>query len=276
MAWSQADTAAIGGPEVVSPYEEDYASPYRMIEGGASAEDSARVIPGYTTYGDFDTDAIFERQARAKRDTAILQLAFESCDHRFPTLGAINSPFGPRHGRMHYGLDIELESGDAVLSAFEGLVRISRFHQQFGNVIVVRHANGLETLYGHLSERLVETGDHVEAGDLIGLGGSTGRSTGSHLHFETRYLGQPIDPQLLFDARTGDLRSDTLMVHPGLFTLVDKQKARARAGREYRVRRGDTLSSIAHRYKTTVSSLCSTNKLTRRSKLRVGQRLHVK
>ncbi|HRT53855.1 MAG TPA: M23 family metallopeptidase [Flavobacteriales bacterium] len=168
---------------------------------------------------------IFERIERARNESTTLELSTSACDHTFPVCGAINSRFGPRHGRMHYGVDIDLEHGDTIVSAFEGVVRVSRYHRQFGHVVVVRHANGIETLYGHMSERKVEVGDHVEAGDLIGLGGSTGRSSGNHLHFETRYLGQPIDPQLLFNVQEGELRTSTLRVHPGLFAVENRVKS---------------------------------------------------
>ncbi|MBL0044358.1 MAG: peptidoglycan DD-metalloendopeptidase family protein [Flavobacteriales bacterium] len=273
---AQSDTLSIGGLEVSSPYGEGYSENYAGVRDIWNADDSARVIPCYTLYSGFDTESIFDRTYNAKKDSTRLQLATNACDSHFPICGAINSPFGRRHGRMHYGLDIELDTGDPVVCAFEGMVRISRFHKQFGNVIVVRHANGLETLYGHLSELLVEPGDHVEAGDLIGLGGSTGRSTGAHLHFETRYLGQPIDPQLFFNVKEGELRASTLLVHPGLFTVIHSGNANSKGGGSYKVRRGDTLSSIARRQRTTVRALCSANRIGVRSKLRVGQRLRLK
>ncbi len=266
----------IGGPETLTPYAEDYGSPGGELHRSITAEDSAKHIPCYSLYGDFDTESIFERIDRAKRDTATLTLAHAACDHQFPICGALNSPFGRRHGRMHYGIDIDLEVGDPVLCAFEGMVRISKYHRQFGHVVVVRHANGLETLYAHLSERGVKVGDHVEAGDRLGLGGSTGRSTGAHLHFETRYLGQPIDPQLLFNTVDGDLRTETLVVHPGLFSVASATSKVDRTVRTYRVRKGDTLSAIARRHRTTVKAICSANRISSRSKLRVGQRLRLK
>lgn len=274
-AQSQPDTSAIGGPEVMTPYAEGYNTVLPASENGHDAwiaEDSARFIPGHALYGEFDTEVIFERSARANSDSTVLELSTSPCDHVFPVCGQLNSAFGPRHRRMHYGVDIDLERGDPVVCAFEGVVRISRFHKQFGNVVVVRHSNGLETLYGHLSERLAEVGDHLEAGEVLGLGGSTGRSTGDHLHFETRYLGQPIDPQLLFDVREGELKTSKLHVHPGLFAAVAKAKAALHQG-AYTVRRGDTLSSIARRHHTTVNSLCKLNRIRSGGKLRVGQRL---
>jgi murein DD-endopeptidase MepM/ murein hydrolase activator NlpD len=275
LAQDRPDTAAIGGLEVMTPYAEGYNS----VTGGSDGTDgedllvdSAHFIPGHALYGDFDTEVIFERSARANRDSTVLEISSSACDHEFPVCGELNSPFGPRHRRMHYGIDIDLQRGDPVVSAFEGVVRVSRFHKQFGHVVVVRHANGLETLYGHLSERKVQAGDHVEAGELLGLGGSTGRSTGDHLHFETRYLGQPIDPQLLFNVREGELRTTTLNVHPGLFSAVAKAKASLRQG-SHTVRRGETLSSIARTHRTTVKALCRLNRIRSTSTLRVGQRL---
>ena len=275
FAQTHPDTSAIGGLEVMTPYAEGYNSvPSAGEDAHAewSSEDSAHFIPGHALYGEFDTEVIFERSAHASNDSTVLELSTAACDHVFPVCGQLNSAFGPRHQRMHYGIDIDLERGDPVVSAFEGVVRVSRFHKQFGNVVVVRHSNGLETLYGHMSERSVQAGDHVEAGDTLGLGGSTGRSTGDHLHFETRYLGQPIDPQLLFDVREGELKTNTLRVHPGLFAAVAKAKGAWHQG-SYMVRRGDTLSSIARRHRTSVTSLCKLNRIRSGSKLRVGQRL---
>lgn len=275
QARSQPDTSAIGGPDVMTPYADGYSTVLPATNGGHDVwveEDSARFIPGHALYGEFDTEVIFERSPRANTDSTLLEISTAPCDHVFPVCGQLNSPFGPRHRRMHYGVDIDLERGDPVLSAFEGVVRISRFHKQFGNVVVVRHSNGLETLYGHLSERLAEVGDHLEAGEVLGLGGSTGRSSGDHLHFETRYLGQPIDPQLLFDVKEGELKTSTLRVHPGLFAAVAKAKAAMSQG-VHIVRRGDTLSSIARRRHTTVLALCKVNRIRSSSKLRVGQRL---
>ncbi len=275
MAQNQSDTTAIGGLEVMTPYAEGYNSVTPAVDGVDpewAFEDSARFIPGHALYGEFDTEVIFERSPRSHSDTAVLAISSAACDHVFPVCGELNSPFGPRHRRMHYGIDIDLQRGDPVVSAFEGVVRVSRFHKQFGHVVVVRHSNGLETLYGHLSERKVQAGDHVEAGETLGLGGSTGRSTGDHLHFETRYLGQPIDPQLLFDVREGELRTNILNVHPGLFSTAAKAKA-ALAQRFHTVRRGDTLSAIARKHRTTVKALCKINRIRGAGTLRVGQRL---
>ena len=274
---AQLDTSAYGGPEGITPYDGEIQAPLDETAPTLewSAVDSMRNIPSYDTYRSWDTDAIFARSPSPLQDPVTLQLSVAACDHFMPICGHVTSPFGARHGRMHYGVDLKLQRGDPVVSAFDGMVRISRYHPQFGNVVVVRHANGLETLYGHLSQRLVETGDIVEAGEVLGLGGSTGRSTGDHLHFETRYLGEPIDPQLLFDVEDGELTASTLHVHAGLFIALDKARNAVRCAKYQTVHKGDTLSSIAHHCGTSVARLFKLNQLGSRSTLRPGQRIRV-
>ncbi|MCB0790180.1 MAG: peptidoglycan DD-metalloendopeptidase family protein [Flavobacteriales bacterium] len=263
------DTSAIGGTDEESAYEE--AMPAAREISSANAEwdinDSLVRIPGYEVYCGWNTSSIFAHHDREELLGAPKRLTISTaaCDNAMPVCGGINSPFGPRRGRMHYGVDLDLETGDPVVSAFEGMVRISRYNKSFGNVIVIRHANGLETLYGHLSRRLLQVGDIVQAGDTIGLGGSTGRSTGSHLHFEVRYLGRPIDPSRIFDLRTGELLS----------SVVDLRRAMDLDTRAafHVVRPGDTLSAIARRYGTTVGRLCQLNRMSSRSTLRIGTHL---
>ena len=123
-----------------------------------------------------------------------------------PNQTAPSSKFGYRHGRRHQGIDLPYPTGTPVYAAFDGKVRVSDYVGGYGNLVVIRHANGLETFYGHMSRRDVQPGDWVNAGDVIGLGGSTGRSTGPHLHFETRYKGYAFDPAWLIDFQTGTLR----------------------------------------------------------------------
>lgn len=277
-AQSELDTLAIGGAEEFGPYE-DMDVP-ELIDGTGDRsllelEDSLSLIPGYRLYGGWNTESIFGRTAMplALKDTVRLCLSNEACDNAMPVCGDVTSPFGPRRGRMHYGIDLDLDNGDPVVAAFEGMVRISRYNSTFGNVVLVRHSNGLETLYAHLSQRNVEPGDHVEAGDLLGLGGSTGRSTGDHLHFEVRYLDQPIDPQQVFDVQHGELKHRDFDLHAGVFAQIAKAKAEVARKKYHSVRRGDTLTSIARRNRTTVALLCKMNRISTRSKLRVGQRI---
>lgn len=128
----------------------------------------------------------------------------------------VNSLYGPRWGRQHEGIDIKVYIGDTIRSAFDGKVRICKYNGSgYGYYVVIRHPNGLETLYGHLSKQIVKENQIVRAGQPIGLGGNTGRSSGSHLHFETRVLGQPIDPALIFDFARQDVVSDYYIVQNG-------------------------------------------------------------
>jgi len=219
------------------------------------------------------------------------------------------SLFGYRHGRRHQGIDLPYPTGTPVPAAFDGKVRISDYVGGYGNLVVIRHANGLETFYGHLSKRNVESGDWVSAGDIIGLGGSTGRSTGPHLHFETRYKGAAFDPSWLIDFESGTLRHRLLKVRSWYFNPnqryvqnVDdedeifrtdeedriaaeeqaKKEAAARAAAEaaamryHTIRSGDTLSGIARKYHTTVKALCRLNGMTEKTVLRVGKRIRVR
>ena len=128
----------------------------------------------------------------------------------------VTSPFGARWGRQHKGLDVKVYIGDTICAAFDGKVRITKYDANgWGYYVVIRHPNGLETLYGHLSKQLVKEDQIVRAGEPIGLGGNTGRSTGSHLHFETRLLGQAINPALMFDFEAQDVTGDFYVVKNG-------------------------------------------------------------
>ncbi|MCH5174618.1 MAG: peptidoglycan DD-metalloendopeptidase family protein [Prevotellaceae bacterium] len=138
----------------------------------------------------------------------------------------INSKFGPRWGRRHEGLDVKVYIGDTIRAAFDGKVRICKFNARgYGYYIVIRHPNGLETLYGHLSKQIVKKDQIVRAGEPIGLGGNTGRSYGSHLHFETRLLGQPIDPALMFDFENQDVTGDFYSMSNGVISKASTSAA---------------------------------------------------
>ena len=190
----------------------------------------------------------------------------------------ITSPFGPRWRRMHNGLDIKVNIGDTIVAAFDGKVRIVNFERRgYGNYVVIRHDNGLETIYGHLSKQLVEINQQVKAGEPIGLGGSTGRSTGSHLHFETRFLGIAINPAYMFDFPKQDIVADTYTFRKtrGYESIGSSRGSMARADegtiRYHKVKRGDTLSRIASKRGVSIDRLCKLNRITRRTTLRPGQ-----
>ena len=148
------------------------------------------------------------------------------CSFQMPNLGRVNSTFGWRGRRVHSGIDLQLHWGDTVNAAFDGVVRVSKYGRGYGNYIIIRHENGLETLYAHLQKRFISKNDTVHAGSLIGLGGSTGRSTGAHLHFETRFLGRPIDPELFIDFQQNRLKQQSLFIHAKTFDVPRSKKSK--------------------------------------------------
>ena len=212
-----------------------------------------------------------------------------------PYIGDIHprGKFGIRRGRRHQGVDLPLQTGTPIYAAFDGEVRISRYMSGYGNLVVIRHPNGIETFYGHLSKRNVESGDWVRAGDEIGLGGSTGRSTGAHLHFETRYNGFAFDPQWLIDFKSGDLRHRLFVLKRKYFSPYSnyeqdfedefqneeedrKEEAERAAMRFHTVKSGDTLGRIAINNGTTVSAICRLNGISSTTVLKIGRRLRVR
>jgi len=233
--------------------------------------DSLLHIPSYDTYCSWNTDRVhpYKNDLRFMTDTVLLVLAPDSCDFVSPYTGRKTSDFGYRRYRYHYGVDIKLYQGEEVKSAFEGVVRIAQYDGDYGKVVVVRHHNGLETLYAHLSKLNVKEGDKVEAGDVVGLGGSTGRSTGSHLHFEARYKGEPIDPNALIEWETGYLCHDTLAVNQEHFEYLVEVRKR----KYHKIRSGDTLSGIARRYGTSIRNICQLNGIRSTTTLRIGKTL---
>jgi hypothetical protein len=251
----------------------------------------ATMLPFSNEYLSWDTVMVhpYHFDMAHMRDTVTLVLAQNGGQMAFiaPIAGAMTSEFGQRsHTRYHYGVDLKLNIGDSVRAAFDGVVRISQYnHGGYGNVVVIRHYNGLETIYGHLSGRAVVPGQIVRAGELIGYGGNTGHSTGPHLHFETRFKGQAIDPRTIinFEDTTGyHLKSDTLVITNESFEYYTKFKSQEHyykaksASRTYAVHRGDTLSEIAMRHNTTINRLCQLNRISRNTRLRPGQRLRLR
>ena len=196
------------------------------------------------------------------------------------------SPFGPRWGRLHAGVDLDLDTGDPIYSAFDGIVRVSNYNPGgYGNYVVVRHYNGFETLYGHMSSRGAEPGTVVKAGDQIGVGGSTGRSSGPHLHFETRYEGNPMNPKNVYNfnpfepisdhititARSFDTRSLTLKNEYG--AVGDKVRSRTKAWTK--VKKGDSLGAISRRTGISVAKLKKLNGIKGSSIIRPGRKIRI-
>ncbi len=224
-----------------------------------------------------------------KNDTIIISL-LSSGDSPFvmPVKGQILSKFGPRHRRMHTGTDIRLNSGDTVRCAFDGRVRLAKTFRGYGNLVLVRHSNGLETIYAHLKAIKVKVNDTIKAGDLIGLGGRTGRATCNHLHFETRLFGEPFDSNKYIDYETFALRSDKVFYKNKQF-VTDLKDLREKPAPENKlllasggagaskhvIRKGDNLWVIAKKYNTTVKKLCAVNKITASKTLKIGSVLRI-
>ena len=225
-------------------------------------------------YPAFDIYPSWNNETVAYKDAIIPEsYTFDLTGFCMPTEHTkITDIFGyrPRRRRGHYGLDIKVYVGDTIRAAFDGKVRVvkNQGRRGYGKYLVIRHDNGLETVYGHLSKQLVKEDQLVRAGEAIALGGNTGRSTGSHLHFETRFLGIPLNPALMFDFEKQDIVADTYTFHKD---KGNSQKGSSSKGLFYKVKRGDTLSKIARKQGTTVSQLCKLNHLTRRTVLRPGQ-----
>jgi len=194
-----------------------------------------------------------------------------------PTHGAITSEYGPRRYRFHYGIDLRVNMGDSILSAFTGKVRIIDYEARgYGNYVVVRHNNGLETVYAHLSKVLVAHNQNVKAGELIALGGNTGHSTGPHLHFETRYIGNAINPANIIDFATGLVSHPTYLLTKRNSFFYQRAVRAVKVTKYYKVRNGDTLGEIAARNGTSVNALSRLNGIKPHKLLKLGQNIRIR
>ena len=261
-----------------------------------------------------ETEAIYESPSadlyedwdnmHAHSLTTVLPDSFRISLKKFcmPTTSRVlTSNFGARWGRQHKGLDIKVYIGDTIRAAFDGKVRVVRYEGRgYGKYVVIRHDNGLETYYAHLSKQLVTEDQDVRAGEPIGLGGNTGRSTGSHLHFETRICGVALNPALMFDFRNQDVVDDYYMFRKSTYPKESAQATRLRgvggsaiaqedrldeAGntttaqrttkvattRLHKVQKGETLTSIARKRHTTVAAICKLNRINKNNRLKPGQ-----
>jgi murein DD-endopeptidase MepM/ murein hydrolase activator NlpD len=215
-----------------------------------------------------------------------------------PVNGVVTSRYGYRSGRHHSGIDLDLDIGDTVRAAWSGKVRYAKYNDGgFGNLVIVRHYNGLETFYAHLSKFLVVPDQEVKAGDVLGLGGNTGRSFGPHLHFEVRFYDAAMNPEEIIDFNVKSCKDENLFVHSSLFlpgakptdtfnkpiskpaNVQEEVKVepiiQAATRKYYKIRSGDTLSEIAARNKTTVSKLCQLNGISTRTTLQIGRSLRI-
>ena len=186
-----------------------------------------------------------------------------------PSVKHVTSNWGFRKWKFHYGIDLKVHRGDTVRCAFDGTVRITRRDRGYGYFVVVRHDNGLETLYGHLNKILVKPDGRIKAGEAVGMGGNTGRSTGYHLHLEFRYLGNPINPNNIVDFQTHTVKKPVLVISSNTFAYkgeIDKI-------RYWTVKKGDTLGRIAYRTGVSVNKLCKLNGITKNTILRIGRKI---
>jgi murein DD-endopeptidase MepM/ murein hydrolase activator NlpD len=230
--------------------------------------------PAYSLYPDWNNERV-----HTYGKTVVIPDSFriDMAGFCMPTSNTkITSKFGPRRRRMHNGLDVKVYIGDTIRAAFSGKVRMVKYERRgYGQYVVIRHENGLETVYGHLSKQLVKEDQYVEAGEVIGLGGNTGRSTGSHLHFETRFLGQAINPALLFDFEKQDIVADSYLFQKGRNRYRNNRNAGTITSdgdiQYYKVRKGDSLARISKKTGTSIDALCKLNRITRRTTLRIGQ-----
>jgi len=258
----------------------------------------ATEMPGTDLYQDWDNRYVSRVNGILPDEYRIDLRGF----HMPTTSRVVTSNFGARWGRQHKGLDIKVYIGDTIRAAFSGKVRIVRYEPHgYGKYVVIRHDNGLETVYGHMSAQLVRENQEVRAGDVIGLGGNTGRSTGSHLHFETRLCGVALNPALMFDFKNQDVVDNFYTFHKSSYDRESAQATRLRGvsgsavaepranttemasvtqtkrntvsgnSRFHKVNKGETLYSIARKRGTTVDKLCKLNHIGKNFRLTPGQ-----
>lgn len=278
--------------------------------GNDGEDNDTSIVSENNTVSYFDTAAVyledwnnnvtFQYAKPGFSPKEIIPLVDSIFGYAFPVEKETTSGFGGR--RRHKGIDIPIKTGEDIVAAFGGKVRYAKWNSGgFGNLVIVRHPNGLETYYAHLSKIKVKPNQVVKAGELIGLGGSTGRSYSPHLHFEVRYGHVPFDPKHIFDLENFCLKSDSLDLsnvirnargqvcydhveleghdHDHDHGVASSPKVKAPTApadaKYYTVRSGDTLSKIGGKYGRSVDALCRMNGLTRTSILQIGQKIRV-
>lgn len=269
-----------------------------LDEAEASREEfDINEIPADEIYGGMWKNSSVNAYGSLKNapDSFIVDLS----NFTMPAKGHMTSNFGRRGSRRyHYGIDLKAQTGDTIYAAFDGKIRVKQFERAgYGYYVVIRHVNGLETVYGHLSKFLVDENQFVRSGEPIGLAGNTGRSFGSHLHFETRFLGKPINPNFIIDFNNQVCHRDEYVVTNSSYRKTTSSSrvlaSNSRNASTYqkpststnkyvagnvkyhRIKKGDTLGAIAKRYGVSVSKLCSLNNMTPKTTLRVGKSVRV-
>lgn len=211
-------------------------------------------------------------------------------EFKVPVDGVVTSRYGYRGSRYHNGIDLNLTTGDTVRAAWPGKIRYAKWNEGgFGNLVIIRHDNGLETFYAHLSKHLTIPNQIVEAGQPIGLGGNTGHSRGAHLHFEVRFYDVPMNPEEVIDFNDKVCKDENLFIHKGLFrpgakpTDLEEDVTQSVASttantsrKYYKIHSGDTLSGIAAKNHTTISKICQLNGIRPTTVIQAGRSLRVR
>jgi murein DD-endopeptidase MepM/ murein hydrolase activator NlpD len=251
--------------------DETMPNKYNFIEFTANSD-----FPSDLIYKTWDTKN-FRNKINIDLDSSyLIQLTSEKYGDYFHPVcksslkkyeGMVTSKQGWRDAKRHNGVDINMDQWDSVQCAFSGRVRFVKEFEGYGKVVVVRHYNGLETIYAHLAKFKVKPGQMINAGDLIGLAGNTGNSEGSHLHFEIRFKDQVLNPENLIDFSGYTLRSQKILVKKtgNSFVAVPKDNL------FHVIERGDYPFRIASRYGMSVDYFCEINKISTKTKLKVGE-----
>jgi murein DD-endopeptidase MepM/ murein hydrolase activator NlpD len=248
----------------------------RFLPDYITPDTNLKLAAERTSLWDNHKIVLYDEDVAQMPDTFNIQLldSLQGQNLQFPVRGRVTSPFGPRslYGySFHFGTDIKLNRGDTVVAVLDGTVRVVRYDRGYGWFVMIAHTEGIETLYGHLSKPIVKPGMEIRAGQPLGLGGNTGYSFGSHLHFEFRFMGVPFDAARVFSFEEGKLLTRKLNIDKSWFAhLIELKKVRYHV-----IRRGETLSHLAYRYGKTLYQLCSLNGITVRTTLFPGRALRV-
>lgn len=254
--------------------------PRYRIKDESIVDQKNTAFPAHSIYGTWNPHVAFEQNLNIEDNIELTLVNSETnCDYHHPLSektmrryhGIVTSKYGWRKGKNHNGVDLELHQWDSVHNMFPGVVRFSKRYAGFGKVVIVRHYNGLETLYAHLSKISVKSGDIVEAGDLVGLGGQTGNASGTHLHMEIRYKNVPVNPEHIISFEKRDLTNNKFILKKSRHGYI----AIPEGIESHVVRKGDYISKVAKRYGMSIEELCNLNNISRKKRLKVGDTLLV-
>lgn len=255
-------------------------------------------IPGYALYDKYwDTENLCSRPLNIPFEGNPLRIILVQSNNNpflFPCMGELKTVYGEMKGIFHPGVDLTLKSGAPVKTCFDGVVRMAKIYGDYGRVVVVRHYNGLETVYAHLSRIMVKPGQILRAGDVLGVSGKSGKSGEEILHFETRFMNESFNPDLFIDFDEMDLKDNTLILNEGDLEkkVVEKQekpKTISMTGNKqpvdevdsavqyHIVKAGETMYRISVQYKVPLNRLLQMNNMTENNAtISVGQKIRVR